>query len=57
MATEYVIVVVDMNPKPFPAAKDMLHAGVPMTVATRWAKVRRTMSPKGLARKAYESRN
>ena len=32
-------------------------AGVPPSVAARWSKVRRGMSPAGLKRKANEARN
>ncbi len=34
--TEYIVVVVDVVPKPFPPAKQMLEAGVPISVAARW---------------------
>lgn len=53
----YEIVVVDQNPKPFAGARGLIEAGVPPKVATTWVQVRRTMSPKGLAKKARENRN
>lgn len=54
---DYEIVVVDANPKPFPAAKDLVKSGVPLSVAARWAKVRREMSSAGLKRKIALVRN
>lgn len=57
MAITYEIVVVDASQKPFPPVKDMVKAGVPVAVATRWTRVRREMSPSGLKHKAWEARN
>lgn len=54
---EYHIVVVDRWPKPFPGAKALTKAGVPVGVAVQWAKVRRQMSPAGLKRKLKDCRN
>ena len=53
----YVIVVVDQIPKPFSGARGLIASGVPPKVATAWVQVRRTMSPKGLAKQARENRN
>lgn len=55
--TDYEIVVVDVNPKPFPGAKALVKAGVPVSVANRWQKVRREMSPGGLKRKVRAQEN
>lgn len=38
-------------------AKGLVRAGVPPSVAARWQKVRRTMTPKGLTRKLAERKN
>ncbi len=50
---EYQITVVDTIGKwhKAPAADLVRRAGVPLNVATRWARVRREMSPAGLKRK------
>lgn len=59
VAAEYVITVVDRNGSWRNATGKALvtAAGVPLGVAARWATVRRTMSPRGLKRKAREARN
>lgn len=50
---EYQITVVDTVGKwhKAPAADLVRRAGVPLSVAQKWAKVRREMSPAGLKRK------
>lgn len=50
---DYQITVVDTIGKwhKAPAADLVRRAGVPLSVAERWAKVRREMSPAGLRRK------
>lgn len=53
----YVIVVVDRLPQPMPPAKMLVSLGVPTPIVARWARVRRAISPDGLARKVRESRN
>jgi hypothetical protein len=59
VAADYLIVVVDTIGKwhKAPAADLVRRAGVPLTVAARWQKVRRQMSPAGLKKKAREQRN
>lgn len=47
---EWQIVVVDRIPKPFPPVRQLVEIGVPVSVATRYEKVRREMSPAGLKR-------
>ncbi len=37
--------------------KGLLRVGVSPTIALRWRKIRREMTPKGLARKVAEQRN
>ena len=56
---DYQITVVDRIGKwhKAPAADLVRIAGVPLKVALEWAKIRRSMSPSGLKRKAYETRN
>lgn len=56
-SAKYEIVVVDSNPIPFPSTRKMVDAGVPVSVAARWQRVRREMSPAGLKRKMQEARN
>lgn len=55
----WVITVVDRNGSWRNATGKALvtEAGVPLRVAARWATVRRTMSARGLKRKAREARN
>lgn len=56
----YVIEVLrqgDPERKRQPGAKQLMADGVPARVALRWQRVRREMTPKGLARKAHERRN
>jgi hypothetical protein len=38
-------------------AKGLVRVGVPPTVAARWQRVRRTMTPKALVRKLQSQRN
>lgn len=56
---DYQITVVDTIGKwhKAPAADLVRRAGVPLSVATRWAKVRREMSPAGLRKKLKAQRN
>lgn len=51
----YVIVVVDSYAKGWPPSSELVSkVKVPLSVATRYDRVRRTMSPKGLKRRALE---
>jgi hypothetical protein len=56
---DYEITVVDTIGRWHKATAPALvrDAGVPPKVAAAWAKIRRQMSPAGLKRKAYETRN
>lgn len=56
---DYLITVVDTIPLwkwRHATAKTLVACGVPLPVAARWERVRREMSPRGLARKARENR-
>lgn len=59
MPREYQITVVDTIGKWQKATAPALvrDAGVPMSVAIKWAKIRREMSPTGLRRKIAVTRN
>lgn len=56
---DYLFTVVKHGfpPKPWPPLARVVDIGVPLSVAQRYAGVRRGMSPKGLARKSNETRN
>lgn len=59
MACEYQITVADCYGRWRKATAPALvrDAGIPPSVAARWAKVRREMSPAGLKRKLRDLRN
>lgn len=57
MSKDYEIVVVDTVTRPFPPAKRLVQAGVPVSVAARWAQVRRELSPTGLKRQLKDRQN
>ena len=59
MATEYQITVVDVHGKWQKATAPALvsDAGVPMSVAIRWAKIRRGLAVAGLRKKLKDQVN
>ena len=56
MSLDYVIVVIDRNPRRFPPARELIEAGLPLKVAERWRVERRKIT-RDLKRRVRESVN